>query len=265
MNLTRTINPVALLFTVLTSTLFLGCAPTTTIMQPDPTAIIHPENLDEVIPRLLEADYVLLGEEHDQPAIHLFRARLIKALAKHRSLLISLEHVTRDKQSLLDDNLAHPENLPGALDWNRSGWPKWSMFAPLFETLRDTRAIVRCGNRKTNDNFDDLASYGLNSLLPHESRLKGELEKMHPPSMKIPMERMVLAQRRRDAGFAASLDEGNAEMRILLAGNGHVRKDYGVPWYIRFHNPGARVLSIGITTTEVKAKEKGVFDYLVRL
>lgn len=265
MTLNRTNNTLILLLIVLTTTLLPGCITTTTEKRPDATTIINPEHLDALLPRLLTADYVLLGEEHDQPTIHLFRARLLKELSKHRSLLVSMEHITREKQRILDAHLAHPEELQKALDWDRSGWPSWQMFEPLFKALHDTNAIVRCANRMTNDSFDDLRSYGLNAPLPHENRLRAELERMHPPSMKIPLERMVLAQRRRDASFAASLDDGKATMRILLAGNGHVREDYGVPWYIRYHNPDAKVLSIGVITGKDTSTEEDIFDILIRL
>jgi len=255
-------NSVKALLLTLSSLILAACIVPSSIKQ---AAVLSHPTLDTLIPQLLTADYILLGEEHDQPKIHLFRARLLKELAKHRSLLVSVEHITSDKQPILDANLAHPQELQRALDWNKSGWPKWSMFLPLFEALRDTRAIVRCGNRRTTDTFDDLIPYGLNAPLPHETRLREELEKMHPPSMKIPLERMVLAQRRRDAALAVSLDQGKATMRILLAGNGHIRKDYGVPWYIRYHNPEARVLAIGIISGTEANKDKGVYDYLVRL
>jgi uncharacterized iron-regulated protein len=33
---------------------------------------------------------------------------------------------------------------------------------------------------------------------------------------------------------------------VLIAGNGHVRKDRGVPWYLARLRPGARSVSIGL-------------------
>jgi uncharacterized iron-regulated protein len=113
-----------------------------------------------------------------------------------------------------------------------------------------------------NDSFDDLTPYGLNSPLPHEDRLREELKKMHPPSFKIPMERMVLSQRRRDASLAASLDYGTADLRILLAGNGHVRKDYGVPWYIRYRHPDARIVSVGLMRGSEGTVTEEAYDYV---
>jgi uncharacterized iron-regulated protein len=253
-----------LFFITLLAILCVACSSKSAIRGPVSLSNTDKKQFKTLTTQLLKADYVLLGEEHDQPAIHLFRARLLRELAKHRPLLVSLEHITRDKQAILDANLAHPEKLRQALNWDKSGWPKWSMFEPLFFALSEIKAVVRCGNRKIDDSFYDLSPYGLDAPLPHEDRLSNELKTMHPPSMKIPLERMVLAQRRRDASFAASLDLGKATLRILLAGNGHIRKDYGVPWYIRYHQPDARIVSVAMVSGSGDDLKDGQFDYSIQ-
>lgn len=264
MDITRATNTLILILILFLPGNFLGCIATSRIKPLHDNPNTNAEEFKALTTQLLKADYVLLGEEHDQPAIHLFRARLLRELAKHRPLLVSLEHITRDKQAILDANLAHPEKLRQALNWDKSGWPKWSMFEPLFFALSEIKAVVRCGNRKIDDSFYDLSPYGLDAPLPHEDRLSNELKTMHPPSMKIPLERMVLAQRRRDASFAASLDLGKATLRILLAGNGHIRKDYGVPWYIRYHQPDARIVSVAMVSGSGDDLKDGQFDYSIQ-
>ena len=58
---------------------------------------------------------------------------------------------------------------------------------------------------------------------------------------------MIVAQRARDAQMAEALltvpTSGGA---VLIAGNGHVRNDYGVPAYIRRLDPGTRTVSIAL-------------------
>ena len=51
---------------------------------------------------------------------------------------------------------------------------------------------------------------------------------------------MAAAQRYRDAHLADALLGAAARhgSAILIAGNGHVRSDRGVPWYIRLRTPG---------------------------
>jgi uncharacterized iron-regulated protein len=54
-------------------------------------------------------------------------------------------------------------------------------------------------------------------------------------------------QRARDAmmadRLAATSGSGGG---VLIAGNGHVRKDRGVPWYLARLRPGARSISVGL-------------------
>ena len=51
-----------------------------------------------------------------------------------------------------------------------------------------------------------------------------------PPAMIAPM---ALAQRARDAALAAAMISAPAGVRVVLvAGNGHVRRDIGVPHYL---------------------------------
>ena len=51
---------------------------------------------------------------------------------------------------------------------------------------------------------------------------------------------MAAAQRYRDAHMADCPHRGSARhgSAILIAGNGHVRADRGVPWHIRQRAPG---------------------------
>ena len=56
---------------------------------------------------------------------------------------------------------------------------------------------------------------------------------------------MRLAQRLRDASMWAALRDAAKRPAILLAGNGHVRLDYGVPQVIAATQPAAKVVSVG--------------------
>jgi uncharacterized iron-regulated protein len=63
---------------------------------------------------------------------------------------------------------------------------------------------------------------------------------------------MIVAQRYRDAAFAdvmltAAKDHGAA---ILIAGNGHVRTDRAVPWYLRQRAPGKNIIAVMMLEVE---------------
>jgi uncharacterized iron-regulated protein len=52
---------------------------------------------------------------------------------------------------------------------------------------------------------------------------------------------------------------------VLIAGNGHVRKDRGVPWYLAQLRPAARIVSIGLIEVEDDLDDAGddlPYDYV---
>lgn len=56
---------------------------------------------------------------------------------------------------------------------------------------------------------------------------------------------MLFAQRFRDATLAdAVLENNTGEGAILIAGIGHSRNDYGVPFYLRFREPLANISTV---------------------
>ena len=79
-----------------------------------------------------------------------------------------------------------------------------------------------------------------------ESALLEELRESHcghlPEAMLAPM---ALAQHARDAHMArALLDAPTAAGAVLIAGAGHVRRDRGVPYYVRLNAPDAELVSV---------------------
>jgi uncharacterized iron-regulated protein len=74
---------------------------------------------------------------------------------------------------------------------------------------------------------------------------------------------MIGVQRARDAQMAEALliAPGN-DGAVLIAGDGHVRNDYGVPAYLRRIDPSARIVSIALV--EVDAKRANVESYVER-
>jgi uncharacterized iron-regulated protein len=59
------------------------------------------------------------------------------------------------------------------------------------------------------------------------------------------VEAMIIVQRARDAQMAESLAAaGQQDGAVLIAGAGHVRRDYGVPMYLATKAAGATVISL---------------------
>src|SRR5688572_6132163 len=114
---------------------------------------------------------------------------------------------------------------------------------------------------------EERARLGLDRPLPAPmaGALRRELEESHcgalPPQA---LGGMAAAQRYRDAHMAdvllgAAQRHGSA---ILIAGNGHVRADRGVPWHIRQRAPGAPVTAILLVEVEDGKTEPA--DYVPR-
>jgi len=215
---------------------------------------------------------VLLGEVHDNGAQHALRGALIRAIAadiaeakKQRPPALVFEHIRADQAAALETPRAQtPEaasDLLQRLDWEKSGWPSSKLFLPIFEAAvtRDlpilsghpTRAEVRDVARRGLDAPppEVVTRLGLDAPMPEalESALLDELEASHCGLMpRTAFGNMALAQRYRDAYMAAALANAASEYgsAVLLAGNGHVRTDRGVPRDLARLAPERKVLAV---------------------
>ncbi len=212
----------------------------------------------------LEADlktkrYVLLGEKHDNPDHHWLQAQIINKLADtlvKPSLVIEMIRV--DQMRRLDAFLAQKspkaEHMGTALLWEANGWPDWSLYQPIGETILEHNLEVYPGlaSRKLNNHLikknifalpeESLKAFKLDVPLEPEAEksLIEEVRAVH--CNKLPervIRPMANVQRFRDAWMAdvmitASLDDNNKQRQvILIAGSGHTRDDRGAPWYLR--------------------------------
>ncbi len=229
------------------------------------------ERLQRALVLHLEAGgIVLLGEVHDNGAQHALRAGLLRAIAtdlaesrKQKPSALVFEHIRTDQAAALQ-TAGTPDSarsLLAALDWEKSGWPSSTLFLPIFEaalaqglpilpghpTRTDVREVARRGLAALP--ADTVSRLGLDVPLPEalQNSLLDELEASHCGLMpRTAFTNMALAQRYRDAHMAAALLQaaGTHGSAILLAGNGHVRKDRGVPWDLARMAPERKVLAV---------------------
>lgn len=202
---------------------------------------------------------VLLGEVHDNPAHHRVRAWLIAETIKARPQwrpAVVFEQIDADRQEAvdrfetLDAGARTAESLFGLLKWQESGWPPADSYQPLMEAIVAARLPIYAGDLP-RVRVRSVARSGLLQIAPEErarlgldralpaplaDALRRELEESHcgalPPQA---LGGMAVAQLYRDAHMAdvllgAAQRHGSA---ILIAGNGHVRADRGVPWHLR--------------------------------
>lgn len=207
------------------------------------------------------ADFLLLGEVHDNPRHHALRAMLLEALAPRPRALV-FEQLERGG----DAAGVPPPELPAqwldAVGFDRRAWG-WPLHRPLFETALRLRLPVRglglsraAVRRAAREGAAALPAALAEALVTArlaaapEAALDDALQQGHCnalPAAALPG--MRVAQRARDAAMALALLDAGAPA-ALIAGNGHVRRDFGVPQLLAAMRPGARTLSVGLLERE---------------
>ncbi len=238
---------------------------------------------ESLVRKLDDTTVVLLGETHDNPDHHVLRRwainQIISLREQRRSVVLNtalvFEQLSADQQPALDKfgdlkssspNLVTLPELKRLLNWDKSGWAKYD-YDPLFQAAIDAKLPIYPGD-VTRDAIMKAAKEGEAALTPDErARLAldkplgaklddaslTEIEDAHCNTMpKDALSGMAFAQRYRDASLADALINaaGKHGSAILIAGNGHVRTDRGVPWYIRQRAPDKKVFSVMLVEVE---------------
>ena len=218
-----------------------------------------------LVTRLARADFLLLGERHDNPDHHLLQAEVLRSLiALGRRPVVGFEMFGLDDASTIANHLASAPNdaagLGRAVNWNKSGWPDWAMYQPIAEAALQAKLRIVATNLPLAT-ARKMSSDGLAALEPSVSRELGldrplsdamfatmaaDIRKSHCGyASEDSVKAMVGVQRARDAQMAQSLiAAGDPDGAILVAGAGHVRNDYGIPVYLTAKAPGKQVISI---------------------
>jgi uncharacterized iron-regulated protein len=221
---------------------------------------------DELTARLVWADFVLLGEIHDNPEHHRLQARLVRALMAQskRPRALAFEMMDTDEQLAIVEHLRRrPDDAAGlgeALGWRSSGWPDWGLYEPIAQAGLDGGGQIVAANLARGDVravFDEglavlrtplVERTGLDERLPAPlaTSLRDELEASHCGAVSSDrVEGMFRVQRAKDAIMADRLAAtSGAGGGVLIAGAAHVRKDRGVPWYLRRLRPQASIASL---------------------
>ena len=155
------------------------------------------------------------------------------------------------------------EALGEALDWSESGWPDFTMYHPIFTAApeaaiygalvpRDAaRAVFDTGPAEAFG--PEAARYGLDRDLDPAEQTTREAMQMAAHCDALPEEMlpgMVAVQRLRDAVLARAviraMDETGGPVAVIT-GNGHARRDWGVPAVLAEVAPDLDVWVLGQT------------------
>ncbi len=226
---------------------------------------------ETLVERLARADFVLLGERHDNPDHHMLQAEVLRSLiAVGRRPAVGFEMLGLDDAGAVANHLAAaPNDAAGfgtAVDWNKRGWPDWAMYQPIAEAalqaklrIVPTNLPLSTATKMTREGLAALdpsvvRELGLDRPPPEPvfEKMAADIRDAHcgyaPENL---LKAMVDVQRARDAQMAESLiAAASPDGAVLVAGAGHVRNDYGIPVYLKAKAPQKRVIGIGFVEVD---------------
>ncbi len=243
----------------------------------DLTDVMSPEQQQS----LMQADIILLGEQHDNPDHHKLQAQIVEMLGQAGVLgAVVFEQVNWDQQVIVS-NLSNRNlhQLETQLNWAKSGWPSFKFYEPIFTTATRFRAPIIAGNISSEKSkavykegyhavfsLDEQKLLGLTKELdgPAMTALKKEVFEGH--CQMIPEDHvsaMVPIQRARDAAMALAWHKHHKTGKaIFIVGSGHARKDFGLPWYLKQLDPSLKIWSIGMNEKGSEA-QAGAYDQVI--
>ncbi len=215
---------------------------------------------------------LLLGEVHDNAAQHALRLEAFKGwLARGQRPALLLEQFDRERQPEInrlraqttkpDADAVIAAGRPAASGWN------WAFYKPFIELALAYDLPIVAANVSRSDAQavigQGLTANGFEAEVPGDIRAAhaATIEASHCGMVDDAMAgRMALAQIARDQFMARAVEAQAGRGVLLLAGNGHVRKDVGVP---RWLTPRTREQSVSIGLLEQGDDAMEAFDQVV--
>lgn len=216
----------------------------------------------EFIDLARDADIVVLGEVHDNPAHHANQAEIVAALEPDALVFEMIPQADEEAVNKLRANGAGEGEVAAALDWERSGWPAFDFYwnilaaaprAQIFGAEQPRSDVRRATIEGAAGAFGpDASNYGLDRPLPAAEQRFREAEQAAahcdalPPQM---LPGLVEAQRFRDASLAdatiwARTMTGGGQV-VVITGSGHADKVRGMPALVGHAQPGLSIVTLG--------------------
>lgn len=215
-----------------------ACASTPPPMRAPPPATVDPR-ARALFEAMQGRRLVLLGEVHDnaeQHGLRLLAFELLLASGARPALL--LEMFDRERQTDLDRLRAYA-TLPGggellAVNAGGPGWT-WSHYRPFLDRAIEAGLPIVAANVSRADArlvvADGLAAHGFDAAVPPdvEAVQAGLVQAAHCGAFDAATAaRLARVQLARDQFMARRLAAQADRGALLLAGNGHVRRDVGI-------------------------------------
>lgn len=190
---------------------------------------------------LLPTPLLLLGEQHDAPEHQALQRATVTQLARQGALAaLVLEMVEQGRKTTGLPPDASEIRVREALDWrdasNSGAWP-WTVYGPVVMSAVRAGAPVIGGNLPRAQMRTAMADTALDNSLPPMvlQRQRDAIRDGHcgllPEAQIAPMTRIQIARDRAMAQTAMAALYDNRTV-LLIAGNGHVQRDLGVPRHL---------------------------------
>jgi len=235
-----------------------------------------PEQLETAV---LEANFVLLGEIHNNADHHRLQAQMVEALARAgRRPAVVWEMIPTSLQAELDRHLQSgskdASTLGKFLRWEERGWPDWAMYQPIAEAALSAnlpmlggaldRETTRAIGQSDPSQAKLILDLGLDQPVRREivEAQAKEIAEGHCNLLpKEAVKPMIMVQRAKDAQMAKIMVEAaRQDGAVLIAGSGHVQKDSAVPSFIKRKLPDAKIVSV--VFFEVDPERASPADYV---
>ncbi len=186
---------------------------------------------------LLPADALLLGEQHDAAEHHALERQVIEWLAERGTLAaVALEMAPRGRDTRNLPRDASDVQVQAALAWNDAGWP-WSAYGPVVMAAVKAGVPVLGANLPKEQQRAAMQDLSLdkrltpNALATQLQRIRDGHCGLLPETQMQPMARVQVA---RDISMAQTVSHAQRPGRtvLLIAGNGHVERELGVPAHL---------------------------------
>ena len=228
---------------------------------------------------------VLLGEVHDNAEHHRQRLEILRrAFSAGWRPAIAMEQFDRERQADIDRarrerprDAQHVINLAGLSTGARNNW-HWDSYRSFVELALEYDVPLIAANL-SNADISKVVRGGLPAVFDAESMQALGFSVPIPPALQAAQERgidighcsalpphmlpaMALGQLARDAVMASIAAKHAAQGLVLLSGNGHVRRDIGMPRWLSSAQQ-ARTLAVGFLEHDNAAAAETSFDAVV--
>ncbi|EHD0127318.1 MULTISPECIES: ChaN family lipoprotein [Vibrio] len=215
---------------------------------------------------LQQADVILIGEWHTHAGVHRFQTDMLKQLTSYdRSLALSMEQFTRDKQPVVDAYL-RGEIGEQYLMKQANAWPNYeSDYRPLVEFAKQKnlpviaanapKSIVRCIGRQGLDYINKLdddqrmfIAQAINTgSSPYKEKFMASMHHGKPEQTEKQFAAQVTWDETMAESIVSYLDDNPGAQIVHVAGKFHTEQGLGTAASIFSRNPSLKVVVISPT------------------